>query len=152
MTPVQTAAVLGSLHPSHAETGGDLRVAELWWITHPTTPRRAAAPTGRPGARSQQGPGTDRVATKMGSMRERETRASGKFSSAACFSDGKCHLVQAKTIQWNVLILTELKSKTKKLFDKVEMVCANLGTECFLFFCGVSFSHFKTSFLFFFSF
>lgn len=57
MTPVQTAAALGSLSPSHAETGEGGRAL----VDRPPykTPR-AAAPRGWPGAGSQQGPGTKR--------------------------------------------------------------------------------------------
>lgn len=44
MTPVQTAAAPGSLCTSHAETGGDLRVAELWWIARPTKPQGLLLP------------------------------------------------------------------------------------------------------------
>lgn len=55
-----------------------------------------------------------RLPQKWKACYEKITRASGKFSSTAYFSDGKCHLVQAKTIYWNVLILAKLDLGKKK--------------------------------------
>lgn len=98
-------------------------------MSHPGLPktRRSAALRGLLCALSQLRLG---LPQKWKACDEKITGAGGKFSSTAYFSDGKCHLVQAKIIHWNVLILAKFNLKKKKSsFDKFEMV----------FPCGLSF-------------